>query len=416
MNDPADQLDCYLVGGAVRDRLLGLDVKDRDWVVIGSTPETMVELGFKSVGNDFPVFLHPRSHEEYALARTERKSGRGYKGFTVYAQPDVSLEQDLARRDLTINAIAQSPDGDIVDPFNGRADLKTKTLRHVSSAFVEDPVRVLRVARFAARFAGLEFSVAPETNELMCQMVTDGELDFLAAERVWQEVFSALKTSRPSCFISTLRDCAALKAVLPEIDALFGVPQPETHHPEIDTGVHTLMALDVCTQITNDPIIRFAVLLHDLGKALTPKHELPRHIAHEHHGLKPLQALCDRLRVPNKYRQFAARVCQHHLKMHQLMQLKASTVIDLLQSLDAFRNPDKVNAFAIACEADARGRMGLQDKPYPQRELLNQFFTAAQEVNAAKIATASSDAKDIAQSIRQARIAAVRHTAEALFR
>ena len=405
-------MEVYLVGGAVRDKQLGLPVSDRDFVVVGSTPDEMVAQGFKPVGADFPVFLHPKTKEEYALARTERKSGRGYKGFTVYAAPDVTLEDDLRRRDLTINAMAESLDGRLIDPFNGAADLEQKLLRHVSPAFAEDPVRILRVARFAARFAPRGFRVVDETIALMRTMVASGEVDHLVPERVWTELERALGEDRPSRFFEVLRGCGAAAKLFPELDALHGVPQPPQHHPEIDTGVHVMLVVDMAARLSADTRVRFAALMHDVGKGTTPKDELPRHAGHEARGAAMIEKFCERLRAPNEYRDLAMPVARHHLLCHRLAELRPSTVLELLESLDAFRRPERVEMFALACEADARGRTGLEDNPYPQREQLLRAFDAARGVDSAAIAAAAISAEKtgeaIGERIREARIQAVR--------
>jgi len=405
-------MEVYLVGGAVRDKHLGLPVSDRDFVVVGSTPDEMVAQGFKPVGADFPVFLHPKTKEEYALARTERKSGRGYKGFTVYAAPDVTLEDDLRRRDLTINAMAESLDGRLIDPFNGAADLEQKLLRHVSPAFAEDPVRILRVARFAARFAPRGFRVVDETIALMRTMVASGEVDHLVSERVWTELERALGEDRPSRFFEMLRGCGAAAKLFPELDALHGVPQPPQHHPEIDTGVHVMLVVDMAARLSADTRVRFAALMHDIGKGTTPKDELPRHAGHEARGAAMIEKFCERLRAPNEYRDLAMLVARHHLLCHRLFELRPSTVLDLLESLDAFRRPERVEMFVLACEADARGRTGLEDNPYPQREQLLRAFDAARGVDSAAIAAAAISAEKtgeaIGERIREARIQAVR--------
>ena len=405
-------MEVYLVGGAVRDKHLGLPVSDRDFVVVGSTPDEMVAQGFKPVGADFPVFLHPQTKEEYALARTERKSGRGYKGFTVYAAPDVTLEDDLRRRDLTINAMAESLDGRLIDPFNGAADLEQKLLRHVSPAFAEDPVRILRVARFAARFAPRGFRVVDETIALMRTMVASGEVDHLVPERVWTELERALGEDRPSRFFEVLRGCGAAAKLFPELDALHGVPQPPQHHPEIDTGVHVMLVVDMAARLSADTRVRFAALMHDVGKGTTPKDELPRHAGHEARGAVMIEKFCERLRAPNEYRDLAMLVARHHLLCHRLFELRPSTVLDLLESLDAFRRPERVEMFVLACAADARGRTGLEDNPYPQREQLLRAFDAARGVDSAAIAAAASSAEKtgeaIGERIREARIQAVR--------
>ncbi len=397
----------YLVGGAVRDKLLGLPVQDRDYVVVGATPEEMTAQGFKPVGADFPVFLHPVTKEEYALARTERKSGRGYKGFTVYAAPDVTLEDDLRRRDLTINAMAEDEAGQLVDPFGGAADLKAGILRHVSPAFAEDPVRVLRVARFAARFADRGFHVANETAALMRQLVESGEVDHLVAERVWQELEGALGEKTPSRFFETLRACGALTRLFPEIDRLYGVPQPEQHHPEIDTGVHTMMVLDAAAGLTPDTRVRFAALAHDLGKGTTPPAEWPQHIAHEERGAELIKDLSRRFRVPNDYRDLAVLVARLHGNGHRAAELRAGTVLETLEALDAFRRPERVEQFVLACEADFRGRTGYAERDYPQAGLWRQAFGAARSVDTAALA-AGRNGPEVGERIRQARIVAIK--------
>ncbi len=372
----------YLVGGAVRDSLLGLEPKERDWVVVGATPEQLEAQGYKQVGKDFPVFLHPQTHEEYALARTERKTAPGYYGFEVHAAPEVTLEEDLLRRDLTINAIAQSDDGQLIDPFNGQQDLAGRLLRHVSPAFSEDPVRILRVARFAARFAHLGFTVAPETNQLMRDMVNAGEVDALVAERVWAETEKALSEQTPTRFFETLRDCGALEKLFPEIERLYGVPQPEKHHPEIDTGVHTMMVLEQAARLSSEPMVRFAALVHDLGKGTTPKAEWPKHIAHEERGVPLVEALCERLRVPKSYRELAVAVTRYHLHYHRAAKLKPTTLLKMLNALDAFRRPERFELFILACEADSRGRTGFEDAHFEQPDILRRARDAAAAITA----------------------------------
>ncbi|BAV32489.1 tRNA nucleotidyl transferase [Sulfuricaulis limicola] len=398
----------YLVGGAVRDKLLGLPVQDRDYVVVGSTPEEMVAKGFKPVGADFPVFLHPETKEEYALARTERKSGHGYKGFKVYAAPDVTLEDDLRRRDLTINAMAEDESGQLIDPFKGAEDLRNGVLRHVSPAFAEDPVRILRVARFAARYAKWGFHVAHATNKLMREMVESGEADHLVAERVWTELERALGEARPSRFFETLRGCGALQRLFPEIDALFGVPQPEKHHPEVDTGAHVMLVLDAAAQLSPDTRVRFAALMHDLGKGNTPPAEWPQHIGHEERGVELVKKFCQRFRVPNEHRDLAVLTARYHAHCHKIAELRPATVVDTLEALDAFRRPERVDLFVTACEADFRGRHGSEDKPYPQAGLFRSVFAAARTVDTAAIAAGGGQGPDIGARIREARIAAVR--------
>ncbi|WPP00359.1 multifunctional CCA addition/repair protein [Pseudomonas sp. HR96] len=370
----------YKVGGAVRDRLLGLPVSDIDWVVTGATAEQMTELGYRPVGMDFPVFLHPHSQEEYALARTERKSGRGYGGFVFHASPDVTLEQDLIRRDLTINAMAEDDQGNLTDPYNGQQDLAARILRHVSPAFAEDPLRVLRVARFAARYASLGFRVADETLALMRHLSESGELQALTPERSWKEISRALLEPQPQVFIQVLRDCGALQQLLPEVDALFGVPQPAAHHPEIDSGVHTLSVLQQAARFAQPLTVRWACLLHDLGKGTTPASEWPRHIAHEHRGLKLIAAVNQRYKVPKDCAELALLVGQYHTHGHRALELKPSTLLELLQSFDVYRRPQRFEEFVVCCEMDARGRLGLEDRAYPQADYLRGAAQAAREV------------------------------------
>jgi tRNA nucleotidyltransferase (CCA-adding enzyme) len=373
----------YLVGGAVRDKLLGRPVVDHDHVVVGALPEDLLALGYKPVGKDFPVFLHPKTGEEYALARTERKTGRGYHGFVFQADASVTLEQDLARRDLTINAIAEDVQGVLTDPYHGVRDIEARVLRHVSPAFVEDPVRVLRVARFAARFAPLGFTVADETMALMRQMVDDGEVDHLVPERVWAETRKALGEPQPSAFLRVLRECGALAVLFPEIDALYGVPQRAEFHPEIDTGVHLEMVLDAAARLApGDDLVGFCALTHDLGKALTPADELPRHVGHEHRGVAPLRALAARLKVPTEHAALAELVCREHLNAHRAFELKPATVLKLLGALDALRRPTRLDAFLAACEADKRGRLGHEQDAYPQAAYLREARAAAAAVDA----------------------------------
>lgn len=400
-----DKLTTYLVGGAVRDALLGQQVTDRDWVVVGSTPEQMVKSGFKAVGKDFPVFLHPKSKEEYALARTERKTAKGYQGFQFNTSPDITLEQDLKRRDITINAIAQDENGSIIDPFNGQKDLENKVIRHVSEAFNEDPVRVLRVARFAARF---NFTIADETMNLMRGMTSNGEVDALVAERVWAETEKALKTDYPHQYFAVLRECGALEKVFPEIDALFGVPQPVEHHPEIDTGVHTIMVLEQAARLTDDPVVRFAALTHDLGKALTPNEILPSHHGHERAGLEPLKELCLRLRVPKDYQSLASAVCEYHLHLHKIQELKPRTILKVFEKTHCFRSDNRAKDIALACKADARGRTGYEDIEYEQAQLFVDLFNAANDINSAEIAKQYDSGEDIKQAISKARAYAIK--------
>ncbi len=398
----------YLVGGAVRDALLGLPAGDRDFVVVGGTPEAMAASGFTPVGRDFPVFLHPETHEEYALARCERKAGRGYRGFTVLATPDISLEEDLARRDFTINAMARDPDGRLIDPYGGAADLDARVLRHVSPAFAEDPVRILRAARFMARWAHLGFSVAPETLDLMRAMVADGEVDHLVPERVFQELSRALGEPTPSAFLRTLRACGALARVLPEVGALYGVPQHAAHHPEVDAGVHTGMACDAAARLApGDSLIAFCALTHDLGKALTPARELPSHRGHEHTGLSPVDTLCERLKVPSEHAALARIVCREHLNVHRFGELKSSTVHDLIARCDGFRRPERIGRLALACEADKRGRRGLESCDYPPRAALLAAHAAALAVKPRDLDLAGLDGPRIGEALRRARIAAI---------
>jgi tRNA nucleotidyltransferase (CCA-adding enzyme) len=397
-------LKVYCVGGAVRDGLLGLPVQDHDWVVVGATAEQMEALGYRPVGKDFPVFLHPDTHEEYALARTERKTALGYKGFAVYAAPDVTLEQDLSRRDFTVNAIAQAEDGSLIDPYNGIVDLRAGILRHVSAAFSEDPVRILRAARFVARFG---FSIAPETLELMRAMVANGEVDALVAERVWQELSRGLMEKSPSRFITTLRNCGALKKILPEIDALFGVPQPPQHHPEIDCGIHTMMVLDDAARHHYALEVRFAALMHDLGKGNTPKDILPRHIGHEARSVDLLRALCERLRVPGECRDLGLLVARYHGDVHRARELRPDTIVRLFQNCDAWRKPERFTQLLEACASDARGRTGHEQDDYPQARFLQRMLQAAQAVNAGEVARQCEDKNLIAERVKEARIVAV---------
>ncbi len=396
----------YSVGGAVRDELLGLPVQDRDWVVVGATPAQMAALGYKPVGKDFPVFLHPQSHEEYALARTERKTAPGYKGFSFHADAGVTLEEDLARRDLTINAIAKSETGEFIDPYGGRADLAARVLRHVSQAFAEDPVRILRVARFAARFA--DFALAPETLALMRQMVDSREVDHLVPERVWQELARGLMEARPSRMLDVLRACGALARILPEVDALFGVPQRADYHPEIDTGVHIAMVVDMAARLALPLPARFAALTHDLGKALTPAAVLPRHIGHEAAGLPLLASLCERLRVPADCRDVAQLVAALHGDIHKVAELKPVTVLKLLERCDALRRPERFDMVLGACAADFRGRAGREEETYPQAARWRQALTVVQSVDAGAISRTCTDRAQIPARIHEARVAAIR--------
>lgn len=397
----------YLVGGAVRDKLLGLPVKERDWVVVGATPAQMVALGYKQVGKDFPVFLHPETHEEYALARTERKTGPGYKGFVVHADAKVTLEEDLQRRDLTINAIAEAPDGSLIDPYNGQRDLDARRLRHVAPAFTEDPVRILRVARFAARFAAQGFRVAQATQALMCQMVASGEVDALVPERVWMELARALAEAQPARFFEVLRDCAALARLMPELDALFGVPQPPAHHPEIDTGVHALMVLQAAAELTADTRVRFAALLHDLGKGGTPPSAWPRHIGHEARSVRLVEQLCARLKVPNDFRELAVLVARYHTHCHRAAELRAATLLEVLEALGAFRRSERFEQFLLACMADARGRTGHAQDVYPQADIFRRAQRAAAQVTAQPFVEQGLAGAAIAAAVRKARVRAI---------
>jgi tRNA nucleotidyltransferase (CCA-adding enzyme) len=400
-------MQVYLVGGAVRDALLGREVKERDWVVVGATPGELERAGYLPVGRDFPVFLHPETKEEHALARLERKTGPGYRGFATEFSSDVTLEDDLRRRDLTINAMAQDGSGDIVDPYGGRRDLEARLLRHVSEAFVEDPVRILRVARFAARYAPLGFRVADETLALMRRMVDDGEAASLVPERVWAETERALGEDRPDVFVRVLRDCGALAVVYPEIDSLFGVPQPAQWHPEIDTGVHQLLALREAVKLGGGVATRFAVLMHDLGKAVTPEEILPSHHGHEDAGVDLVEQLCTRVRVPNHLRELGVMTARYHTHVHRAFELRAATIVKMLEACDALRRPERFRDFLLACEADKRGRTGLETRPYPQRD----FFERAQAAVAAIALTADErrglSGEQIGQELRRRRIAAV---------
>lgn len=400
-------MQAYLVGGAIRDKLLNLPVKERDWVVVGETPESMVKQGFRPVGKDFPVFLHPETHEEYALARTERKIARGYKGFSVYTSPDISLEEDLIRRDLTINAMAMTPDGQLIDPYNGQRDLEQRILRHISPAFAEDPVRILRVARFVARYRYLGFTLDEETLALMQSMVSAGEVDHLVAERVWAEMLKALNEPSPSAFFYTLKDCGALEKIFPEISRLFGVPQPEKHHPEIDTGVHTLLCLEQAALLSPKPEVRFAALVHDLGKGITPPEIWPHHYGHEKKGLPVLENFCKRLRIPSSFKNLAMHVMEYHTHCHKAIELKASTLTDVLTVLGAFKANNTLADFLLACEADARGRTHFENRPYPQADLYINAAKAAASVDTSAITHSALQGAQIGEAIRRLRIAAV---------
>src|SRR5215469_8149812 len=398
----------YLVGGAVRDRLLGLVIKDRDYVIVGATPEELLRLGYKPVGKDFPVFLHPQTKEEYALARTERKTGKGYHGFEFFAAPGVTLEEDLKRRDLSINAIAEGPDGRLIDPYGGEKDLRARILRHVSPAFAEDPVRVLRAARFAARFAAFGFKVALETLALMREMVESGEVDHLVPERVWQETLKALATEKPSVYFEVLKECGALSKVFPEVDRLWGVPQPAKWHPEIDTGVHVMMVLDQAARLSPEATVRFAALTHDLGKGSTPKDILPHHYGHEERSVKLVEALCERLKTPREFKELAAIVAEFHGLVHKAEEIRADTLLKLLERVDAFRRPERFELFLLACEADHRGRTGLEDTPFPQAGYIRKAFAAARQVTTESLDTAKLKGAEIGEQLRQKRLQAVR--------
>jgi tRNA nucleotidyltransferase (CCA-adding enzyme) len=396
-------MEVYLVGGAVRDALLGLQVVERDWVVVGGSRDELLRLKYREVGRDFPVFLHPKSHEEHALARRERKVSRGYRGFEVEFGPEVTLDEDLARRDLTINAMAQAADGSLIDPYGGQLDLKARLLRHVSPAFVEDPVRILRTARFAARFAPLDFCIAPETKALMRAMVERGEADALVPERVWQETEKALREPKASVFFHVLRECGALRVVYPEIDALFGVPQPPRWHPEIDTGVHTLMVLDQAALLSADIKVRFAALVHDLGKATTPQGEWPKHKGHEERSVALIEALSDRLHLPGEYRELGVIVARYHGNVHRAFELRPETILQILEKTDAFRRPERFAQALLACEADSRGRLGLEGRPYPQREYLQAASEAAAAVKPTAEEIAGHDGIAIARKVHERR-------------
>ncbi len=400
-------MQVYLVGGAVRDRLLGRPVHERDWVVVGATPAQLEELGYTPVGREFPVFLHPQTHEEYALARLERKAGPGYRGFTTQFSPEVTLEEDLTRRDLTVNAMAQAEDGQIIDPYGGQADLAARVLRHVSDAFIEDPVRILRVARFAARYADLGFRVADETLALMRRMTEAGEVAALVPERVWQETERALGESQPQVYFEVLRACGALAVIFPEVDALYGVPQPPRWHPEIDTGLHVMLALRYAADHGAPGTVRFAALTHDLGKARTPPDRWPSHHGHEELGVPLIEALCTRLKVPNAQRELAILTARHHTLVHRAQELKPATVLKLFETCDAFRRPERFGELLLACEADARGRTGLEDRPYPQVAYLQAVLAAAAAVTLTAADRAGLAGPAIGDEIRSRRLAAI---------
>ena len=401
-------MQIYKVGGAVRDRLLGRPISEVDWVVVGASAEQMLELGYRPVGADFPVFLHPQTGEEYALARTERKSGHGYGGFTFHASPDVTLEQDLIRRDLTVNAMAEDDQGNLIDPYNGQQDLEARILRHVSPAFAEDPLRVLRVARFAARYAPLGFSVAPETLMLMRQLAESGELAHLTAERSWKEISRALMEPRPDVFVQVLRDCGALAALLPEVDDLFGVPQPQAHHPEIDTGEHVLSVLRQCAEHDQPLNVRWASLLHDVGKGLTPEDQWPRHIAHEQKGLRLIQAINERCKAPRDCAELAMLVGEFHTHGHRALELRPSTLLELLQRFDVFRRPQRFAEFVAACEMDARGRLGLEQREYPQGAYLLGAAEAARQVPVKPLLEKGFKGAELGEALNRERLQALK--------
>lgn len=400
-------MEVYLVGGAVRDEQLGISVKERDWCVVGSTPEELRGAGYKQVGKDFPVFLHPETGEEYALARTERKTAPGYHGFSFSTSPDVTIEQDLGRRDLTINAMAKDVDGNLIDPFNGLADIRDKQLRHVSDAFQEDPVRILRTAKFAARFARLGFGVSPGTMQLMSRMTADGEVDALVPDRVWKETEEAIAGSNPSVFFEVLHRCGALASVLPEIDALFGIPQPEKWHPEIDCGVHTMMVIEQAAILSDSIDVRFAALVHDLGKATTLKESLPSHHGHEKRGVNIIRAMSKRLPIPVACRELAVLVAEFHVHCHRAFELRPATILKVLERSDAFRRRERFEKFLLACEADARGRKGFEDQPYPQADFLAAALAAANSVSAADVIKEGAQGAQISRALKRKREAAI---------
>ncbi|TQV74873.1 multifunctional CCA addition/repair protein [Aliikangiella marina] len=397
-------MQIFLVGGAVRDKLLNFPVVEYDWVVVGAAPDEMLERGFKQVGKDFPVFLHPESGDEYALARTERKSGKGYYGFEVFADKDVTLEDDLVRRDLTINAIAMTDDGELIDPYNGQADIESKVLRHISPAFAEDPLRVLRVARFAARYAHLGFTIAPETLELMKKLCQTGELNHLSAERVWKETYRAIGENSPQVYFEVLKACGGLQYWFAELDVLWGIPNPPKWHPEIDTGIHTMMVLEQAAKLSTNPVVRFAAVCHDLGKGITPTDQYPAHRGHEKHGIPLVKRLCTRLKAPTEYLQLSLIACEYHLHMHRIEELKAATIVKLLEKTDAFRKPERFQQYVQVCEADFRGRTGFENKAYPQREIMLSALAACADINPKTFVDKGLVGKQIGEAIHQERV------------
>ena len=401
-------LGCYLVGGAVRDRLLGISSKDLDWVVVGSSPEEMLSQGFKQVGSDFPVFLHPESNQEYALARTERKHGHGYQGFKCNSAPSVTLDEDLLRRDLTINAIAQDANGKLFDPYGGEADIQNRVLRHVSLAFREDPLRILRLARFAARFEHLGFKIADETRQLCVQMVLDGEVEHLTPERVWQETQRALEEKSPSVYFEFLKSIDCLKVLFPELDALFGVPQPEQHHPEIDCGIHAYLSLKQAAQLSDLAEVRFAALVHDCGKALTPEQQWPKHHGHETTGLPAIKAMCKRLKAPKAYQELALLVCEYHTHIHRAFELRSNTVVKVLKSCDAFRRPERFEHILLCSTADARGRTGFEHSAYTQADYFRQALSICNAIDIAEIRNSGFEGKALGDKIDQVRASRIK--------
>ena len=406
-------MQTYLVGGAVRDKLLGYPVVEKDWVVVGSNQQAMLNNGFKQVGKDFPVFLHPKTAEEYALARTERKSGKGYHGFEVNASENVSLEDDLIRRDLTINAMAMDDLQQLYDPHGGKADLDKKILRHISPAFSEDPLRVLRVARFAARYHHLGFTIADETKQLMTELSASGELEFLVAERIWKETVRALSEASPDIYFTTLRDCGALKVLFPELDCLWGIPNPEKWHPEIDTGLHTMMVLQQCTKLTESTVTRFAALCHDLGKGITPKEQWPSHKGHEKIGVKIIEQLCQRLRIPREFDKLAKIVSEFHLHLHRVEQLTPKTIVKVLEQTNAFKDDHLFEQYLIACEADFRGRTGFEQRDYPQSKIMRQALFVCQDISTQQIISEGYSGKQIGEEIHRQRVSCVKHMHQA---